>query len=132
MRKKRSRSPARRSASQAAASFIRRYSASRRASSSAASSGSSSASSASSSGKSAAGLQLEQRGDQNEELAAGLEIELVPLGEALDEGDHDRRHVDLGRLELLFQEQREQQVEGALERVEVQLEFAHNHVAAGG
>ena len=32
-------------------------------------------------------LELEQRGDQDEELAAGLEVELLPLGEALDEGD---------------------------------------------
>ena len=72
-------------------------------------------------------LQLEQRRDQHEELAAGLEIELVPLGEPLDEGDHDRGHVDVGRLELLPQEERQQQVEGTLERVEVQLELAHFH-----
>ena len=70
-------------ASHTEASFMRRYSASRRASSSAASSGSSSASSASSSGNSRARLQLEQRGDQHEELAAGVEIELAALGEAL-------------------------------------------------
>ena len=49
-------------------------------------------------------LQLEQRRDQDEELAAGLEIELVPVGEPLDERDHDRGHVDVGRLELLPQE----------------------------
>ena len=80
-------------------------------------------------------LQLEQRRDQDEELAAGLQVELVALsfldllGEPLDEGDHDRGHVDVRRLELLLQEQRQEQVEGALERVEVQLELAHNHGA---
>ena len=39
-------------------------------------------------------LQLEQRRDQDEELAAGLEIELVALRKPLDESDHDRGHVD--------------------------------------
>ena len=79
-----------------------------------------------------ASLQLEQRRDQDEELAARLEVELVPLGEPLDEGDDDRGHVDLGRLQLLLQEQRQEQVEGTLERVEVQLELADDHGAAGG
>ena len=65
-------------------------------------------------------LQLEQRGDEDEELAARLEVELVPLGQALDEGEDDRGDVDLARLELLLQEQREQEVERALERVEVE------------
>ena len=69
-------------------------------------------------------LQLEQRGDQDEELPARLEIELVALGQPLDEGDDDRGHVDLGRLELLLQDERQEQVERALEGVEVQLEVA--------
>ena len=81
-------------------------------------------------GEERARLQLEQRRDQDEELAAGLEIELVALGKPLDEGDHDRGHVDVGRLELLLQQQRQEQVERALERVEVQLELAHDHHAA--
>ena len=67
-------------------------------------------------------LQLEQRGDQDEELPAGLEIELVALGQPLDEGDHDRGHVDLGRLELLLQDERQEQVERPLEGVEIQRE----------
>ena len=82
-------------------------------------------------GEERARLQLEQRRDQDEELAAGLEVELVALGEPLDEGDDDRGHVDVGRLQLLLQEQRQEQVEGTLERVEVQLELAHNHGAGG-
>ena len=74
-----------------------------------------------------AGLQLQQRRDQDQKLAACLQIELVALCQPLDEGDHDRGHVDVCRLQLLLQEQRQEQVERALERVEVQLELAHNH-----
>ena len=48
-------------------------------------------------GEEAARLQLEERGDQDEELAAGLEVELLALGEALDEGDDDPGDVDLAR-----------------------------------
>src|SRR5437763_3498272 len=36
-------------------------------------------------------LQLQQRGYEDEELAAGLQIELVPLGQALDKTDDDSR-----------------------------------------
>ena len=78
-------------------------------------------------GEERAGLQLEQRRDEDEELAAGLEVELVAGGEPLDEGDHDRGDVDLRGLELLPEDEREQQVEGTLERVEVQLELADRH-----
>ena len=69
-------------------------------------------------------LQLEQRGDQDEELAAGVEIELVALGESLDERDDDAGHVDLGRLDRVLEQERQEEVERALERVEVQLEIA--------
>ena len=74
-------------------------------------------------GEERARLELEQRRDEDEELAARLEVELVPLGHALDEGEDDRRDVDLARLELLLQEQRQQEVERALEGVEVELEL---------
>ena len=78
-------------------------------------------------------LQFEQRSDQDEELAAGLEVELLPFGEVLDERDDDRCHIHVGGLQLLLQEQREQQIEGTLERIEVQLEFADdNHGLVGG
>jgi hypothetical protein len=70
-------------------------------------------------GEERAGLQLEQRRDQDEELAAGLQVELLAFGQPLDEGHDDRGDVDLGRLELLLQHERQQQVERALERVEV-------------
>ena len=69
-------------------------------------------------------LQLEQRGDQHQELAAGVEVELLPLGEPLDERDHDLRQVDLGERQLLPQDERQQQVERPLERIEVEVEPA--------
>ena len=75
-------------------------------------------------GEQVPGLQLEQRRDQDEELAAGVEIELVALGQPLDERDDDRGHVDLRRLDRVLEQQREQKVERALEGVEVQLEIA--------
>ena len=46
-------------------------------------------------------LQLEQRADQDKELAARVEIELALLGQVLDEGDDDLGQVDLAEVELL-------------------------------
>src|SRR5207244_5692290 len=72
-------------------------------------------------------LQLQQRSDQDEELAAGFEVELAALREPLAERDHDPRDVDLGEVELLLQDQRQEQVERPLERVEVELQLAYFH-----
>ena len=72
-------------------------------------------------------LQLEQRRDEHEELPAGIEIELVPFREPLDEREHDPGDVDLIQRQLLPQDEGEQQVEWALERVEVELELADTH-----
>ena len=69
-------------------------------------------------------LQLEQRGDEHEELAAGVEVELLALREPLDEREHDPGDVDLASVQLLAQDEGQQQVERALERVEVELELA--------
>src|SRR4029077_3186088 len=69
-------------------------------------------------------LQLEQRRDEDQELAAGVEVELALLGEALDEADDDLGEVDLPERQLLTQDEREEEVERPLERVEVQLELA--------
>ena len=81
-------------------------------------------------------LQLEQRRDQDEELAAGVEIELVALGEPLDEGNDDPGHVDLRRLDRVLEQEREQEVERPLEGIEVQLEVAdgagHDRTLAPG
>ena len=73
------------------------------------------------------GLQLEQRRDQHQELATGLQIEPLARCKPLDEGDHDPRDVDLGEVELVLEDERQQQVEGAFEGVEIQLELAHDH-----
>ena len=70
-------------------------------------------------------LDLEQRGDEHEELAARVEIELVALGEMRDERDDDRGDVDVRRLELILEDERQEEVERALEGVEVQLQLAH-------
>src|SRR4029079_6270752 len=78
-------------------------------------------------GEEPAGLQLEERGDEDEELAAGLEVELVPLEEVLDEGEDDPRHVDLSQIQLVLQDERQQPVERPFERVEVELELPDDH-----
>ena len=67
-------------------------------------------------------LELQQRGDQHEELGRRLEVELALGLEVVDVGDHDLRQLDLEQVELLAQDQREQQVERTREDVEVQLE----------
>ena len=69
-------------------------------------------------------LELEQRGDEHEELPACLQVELVPLRHALDEREHDRGDVDVARLELLSEQERQEEVERSLERVEFQLQLA--------
>ena len=46
-----------------------------------------------------------ERGDEDEELSAGLEVEFLALGHVLDEREHDGGDVDLTRLELLLQQE---------------------------
>ena len=93
-------------------------------------------------------LQLEERPDQHEELPAGVQVERLAVGErrrqrrrspgegtgsagvegeALDERDDDVGDVHVPRLQLLPQDERQQQVERALERVEVELELPDMH-----
>ena len=74
-------------------------------------------------------LQLEQRRDEDEELAARLEVELLPLGQPLEERGDDAREIDVPQVELLLEDEREQQVERPLERVEVELELPDDHAA---
>ena len=76
-------------------------------------------------GKEMASLDLEQSRDQDEELAARVEVDLVAGGQMLDEGDDDGGDVDLRRLQLILEDEGEKEVEGTLERVEVQLEVAN-------
>ena len=82
-------------------------------------------------GEEATCLQLQQRRDQDQELAAGVQVELIALGEPLDEREHDPRHVDLDERQLLLQDEGEEQVERALERVEVELQFSDTHGHGG-
>src|SRR5205823_6258324 len=82
-------------------------------------------------GEELARLQLEQRRDQDEELADRVEVEPLLLREALAERDDDRGDVDLRRPQLVFQDERQQQVERALERVEIELELPKLHEAGG-
>ncbi len=70
------------------------------------------------------GFQLEERRDQDEELAAGVEVELVAVGQPFDERDDDPRHVDLRRLDRVLEQKGQEEVERPLEGIEVQLEIA--------
>src|SRR5438067_4299726 len=76
-------------------------------------------------------LQLEQRSDEDEELAARLEIELLPLREPLEERGDDAGEVDVAQVELLLEDEREQQVERPLERVEIELELPDRDARVG-
>ena len=58
------------------------------------------------------GLQLQQRRHQDEELPQASEVELLALGQPLEEGEHDAGDVHLAQVELVPQDEREQQVEG--------------------
>ena len=78
-------------------------------------------------GEERARLQLEQRGDQHEELAARLEVELFALGQPLEERDDDAGEVDVPQVELLLEDERKQQVERPLEGVEIKRELADDH-----
>ena len=72
-------------------------------------------------------LQLEQRGDQHEELAAGLEIELVALQQPLEEREDDPGHVELAQIQLVLQDEGQQEVERAFKCVEIELELPDDH-----
>src|SRR5439155_14312133 len=72
-------------------------------------------------------LELEQRADQHEEVAARVEVERLALGQALDEGDDDVRDVHVPGLQLLPQDEGQQEIERPLERVEVELQLADVH-----
>ena len=72
-------------------------------------------------------LQLEQRRDEHEELAARLEVELARARRAARTNATTIPATSTSaQVELLLQDERQQQVERALERVEVQLELAHD------
>ena len=72
-------------------------------------------------------LELQQRRDQHQELGRGLEVELLQRLQVVEVGDDDLGEVDLEQVQLLAQDQREEQVEGTGEDVEVQLELGDAH-----
>ena len=74
-------------------------------------------------------LQLQQRRDEDEELTAGIQIQRVPLGEPLEEAHDDPGDVHVRKVDFLLEDERQQQVEGALEGVQVQVELTHDHRA---
>ena len=109
------------------ASFMRRYSASRLASSSAASSGSSSPSSAASSGKRARALSSSSADTRTRNSPHASRSSSSRSARTLDEREDDGGDVDLPRLELLLQEQRQEKVERPFEGIELELELADGH-----
>ena len=83
-------------------------------------------------GKQQAPLQLEQGGHEDEKLTAELEIGLgqAAPGSLLDEGDDDVCDLDVGERQLLFQDEGQEQIERALEGLELEVEIAnggHGH-----
>ena len=69
-------------------------------------------------------LELEQRGDQHQELGGGLEVELARPLQVLDVGEHDLGEIDLEQVDLLPQHERQQQVERPVEDLQVEVERA--------
>ncbi len=80
-------------------------------------------------------LELQQRGDQHEELRRDLEIELAARREVVEVGDDDLRELHLEQVDLLAQDERQQQVKRPGEDLEIELEGGSGHPAqasAGG
>ena len=78
-------------------------------------------------------LELQKRGDQDQELRRRVEVELAGVLQVLEVGDHDLAQRDLGQAHLLAQHDRHQEVERAREdvQVEVELSGSHRHRAEG-
>src|SRR5206468_8292912 len=72
-------------------------------------------------------LELEQGGDQHDELRRHLEIELAAGLEVVEVGQDDVGEIDLEQVDLLAQDQRQEQVEGTGEDVQVELELGEAH-----
>ena len=73
------------------------------------------------------GLELEQRRDQHEELRGDLEVELAAQLEVVEVGDDHVGQLDLEQVDLVAQDERQQQVEGPGEDVEVEIEIGGQH-----
>ncbi len=72
-------------------------------------------------------LELEQRGDEHEELGRDLEVELAAALEVVEVGEHDVGELHLEQVDLLAQDERQQEVERTREDLEVELERGDGH-----
>ena len=97
------------------------------------------------------GLELQQGGDQHDELGGGLQVQLLALAarsasslaflrgtrvirlllEMVEVGEHDFGQLQLQQVHLFAQHKREQQVERAAEDVQVELERGNRGRLAG-
>jgi hypothetical protein len=66
-------------------------------------------------------LQLQERGDQDQELGGGVEVELAGALEVLEVGDHDLTQRHLRQAHLLAQHHRHQEVERPGEDLQVEI-----------
>jgi hypothetical protein len=73
-------------------------------------------------------LELEQGRDQHDELGGRLQIQLAALLEMVEVGEHHFGELQLEQVHLFAQHEREQQVEGPAEHVEVELQRGHAHL----
>src|SRR5262249_58535536 len=64
-------------------------------------------------------------------LGGGLELELAAAVEVVEVGEHDVGQLQLEQVYLLAQDERQQQVEGPGEDVQVQLEGRDAHLPTG-
>ena len=72
-------------------------------------------------------LELQQGGDQHQELGRHLEVELAARLEVVEVADHDVGQLDLHQVDLLAQHERQQQVERPGEDLQVELELGDGH-----
>ena len=72
-------------------------------------------------------LQLEQRGDQHQELGRRLEVELARLLEVLDVGDDHLAKLDFGEVHALAQDDRHEEIEWARKDVELEVQIGYRH-----
>ena len=78
-------------------------------------------------GQQQAGLELQQGGDQHQELGGRLQVQLASPLQMVDVGDDDLGQVDLEQIDLLAQDQRQQKVKRPSEDVEIELQIYQTH-----
>src|SRR5207237_8386955 len=78
-----------------------------------------------------AACQRGQRREARGKSAARLQGALLPLREPLEERGDDACKIDVAQVELLLEDERKQQVERPLERIEVELELPDGGARSG-